>query len=388
VASSWPIFADDEIEAAVTVLKTGRVNYWTGEEVKQFETEFAAYTGCRHALAVANGTVALELALHALGIGSADEVIVPSRTFIATASAVVASGAVPVVADVDRDSQNISAATIGAVLSPRTRCIIVVHLAGWPCDMSPILELAESRGLYVIEDCAQAHGACYQGRHVGSVAHIGAFSFCQDKIMTTAGEGGMITCNDGRLWERAWSYKDHGKNYQAVNAKPPTPGFRWVHDSFGTNWRLTEVQAAIGRVQLRKLDDWVACRRRNASVLRNGLREVRGLHVPNPPADTEHAYYKFYSYVVPERLRSDWNRDRVMQAINDEGIACFSGVCAEIYREVAFTSNGLGPAQRLPNAMHGGETSLMFQVDPTLDAADMEATAAAVRKVMESACLE
>lgn len=384
-SSSWPIFAEDEIEAAVSVLKTGRVNYWTGNEVKQFEDEFAAYTGCGHALAVANGTLALELALRALEIGPGDEVIVPSRTFIATASAVVALGATPIVADVERDSQNISAATILPVLSSRTRGVIVVHLAGWPCDMAPIVALAESHELHVIEDCAQAHGACYQGRPVGSSAHIAAFSFCQDKIMTTAGEGGMITCNDKTLWERAWSYKDHGKNYQAVTATPTTTGFRWVHDSFGSNWRLTEFQAAIGRAQLRKLDDWVEHRRRNAAVLRDGLSRAPALRVPDPPSDLLHSYYKFYAYVEPEALRSDWNRDRVMQVINEEGVACFSGVCAEIYREKAFRTAGLGPAQRLPNAMFGGETSLMFQVDPTLGSADMEAVARVVCQVMESA---
>jgi hypothetical protein len=381
----WPYFGEDEVEAAVAALRSGRVNYWTGEEGRRFEREFAAFTGCAYAVAVANGTVALELALQALGVGPGDEVIVPSRTFIASASCAVMRGATPVVADVDPVSQNLTAETVAAALTPRTKAIIAVHLAGWPCEMDSILELAQEKGLFVIEDCAQAHGATYKGRPVGSFGDAAAFSFCQDKIMTTGGEGGMLTTNRREVWERAWSYKDHGKSYATVYHREHPPGFRWLHESFGTNWRMTEMQAAIGRVQLRKLPAWVAKRRRNAAVLTGRFCRLPALRVTVPPEDVGHAYYKYYTFVRPELLKDGWDRDRVMLAVQAEGIPCFVGSCSEIYREEAFRRAGLGPAEPLPVARELGETSLMFLVHPTLSETDMEDTARAVEKVLRAA---
>ena len=278
----WPSFEPDEIEAVASVLKSAKINYWTGEEGRLFEKEFAAFAGCKHGIAVANGTVALELALHALGIGPGDEVIVPSRTFIASASCVVMRGAIPVIADVDATSQDLTADTIRPLLTSRTKAIIAVHLAGWPCDMDSILELARDHGIKVIEDCAQAHAATYKGRPIGSLGDAAAFSFCQDKIMTTGGEGGMLTTNDDSVWKRAWSFRDHGTSYEAVYHDEDSPGFRWVHESFGTNWRLTEMQSAIGRVLLRKLPHWAAIRRRNASILTRGFSSCPALRVTSP----------------------------------------------------------------------------------------------------------
>src|SRR5438445_2434324 len=327
----WPQLTEDEIDAASSVLRSGNINYWTGEEGRLFEQEFAAFSGCKHAIAVANGTVALELALHALGIGPGDEVVVPSRTFIASASSVVMCGAEPVMADVDRESQNLTANTIRGVLSPRTKAVIAVHLAGWPSDMDPILDLAREHGLKVIEDCAQAHGATYKGRPVGSIGHVGAFSFCQDKIMSTGGEGGMLTTNDDSVWEKAWSFKDHGKSYDAVYRRPHPPGFRWLHESFGTNWRITEMQSALGRVLLRKLPARVNLRRRFASILDEQFSQVPGVRVPVPGHEFRHAYYKYYAFIEPRTIEEGWSRDRILQATLAEGIPCFSGSCSEIY---------------------------------------------------------
>lgn len=383
----WPCFDTEEVEAASAVLRSGKVNYWTGEEGRLFEQEFAAMVGCRHAIALTNGTVALELALYALGLGPGDEVVTTSRTFIASASAVVMRGAKPVIADIDRESQNLTAETVRKVLTPRTRAIIAVHLAGWPCDMDPLLELARERGLKVIEDCAQAHGATYKGRMVGSLGDVAAFSFCQDKIMSTGGEGGMLTTSDPALWERAWAFKDHGKSFEAVFHREHPPGFRWLHESFGTNWRLTEMQSAIGRVLLTKLPKWVEQRRRNAAILAEGLGNLRALRVPLPPADLQHSYYKFYSFVCPERLREGWNRDRILEAIVGRGIPCFSGSCSEIYLEKAFIGAGLGPSERYRVARELGETSLMFLVHPTLNQVDMEDTCRVATTVLTEACL-
>lgn len=377
----WPYFAPDEIEAASAVLASGRVNYWTGEEGRYFEREYAAYVGTKYAIALANGTVALELALHALGIGHGDEVIVPSRTFIASASCAIMCGAVPVIADVDPVSGNLTAETITPVLTPRTKAIIAVHLAGWPCDMDPILDLAREHGLKVIEDCAQAHGATYKGRPVGSIGDVGAFSFCQDKIMTTGGEGGMLTINDERVWEIAWSFKDHGKSFDAVYNRAHPIGFRWLHDSFGTNWRLTEMQSAIGRVLLRKLPEQVALRQRNAAILDESFLRIPALRVVRPPRDLGHSYYKYYVYIRPELLRDGWDRDRIMAAVSAEGVPCSSGSCSEIYLEQAF-SVGLRPPSRLPVARRLGETSMMLLVHPTLSEDDMQNAVRALDKVM------
>jgi dTDP-4-amino-4,6-dideoxygalactose transaminase len=381
--SSWPYFAPDEIEAAVAVLRSGNVNYWTGEEGRLFEKEFASFAGCKHAIAMSNGTVALEGALRALGIGAGDEVITTSRTFIASASCAVAVGARPVIADVHRDSQNITADSIRKVLSPRTKAIVAVHLAGWPCEMDPILELAAEHGLKIVEDCAQAHGATYKGRPVGSMGDVAAFSFCQDKIMTTAGEGGMVTTNSDDLWEKMWAYKDHGKSYDAVYRKQHAPGYRWLHESFGTNWRMTEVQSAIGRVVLRKVPSWLQVRRSYAQRLTDCFSQVAGLRVTSPPVHVAHAYYKYYVFVRPEALRPGWDRDRIAEAIHAEGVPCFTGSCSEIYLEGAFPPEWR-PKSRLPVARELGDTSLMFLVHPTLTEDDIHATCAAVEKVMSA----
>jgi dTDP-4-amino-4,6-dideoxygalactose transaminase len=380
----WPFFAADEIEAAASVLRSGRVNYWTGDEGRQFEREFADFTGCRHAVALANGTVALEAALRAIGVGPGDEVVCPSRTFIASASCATAVGARVVTVDVDRDSQNCSAETIRPMLRPMTKAIIAVHLAGWPCDMDPILELAREHNLYVVEDCAQAHGANYKGRPVGSIGHVAAFSFCQDKHMTTAGEGGMLTTNDATIWERSWSYKDHGKSYDAVYHRQHPAGFRWLHESFGTNWRMTEVQSAIGRLALKKLPGWVERRRSHAATLAQSFSRIPGLRVPFPPADFGHSYYKFYAFVNRKELLPEWSRDRLIQEIIAEGVPCFVGSCSEIYLERAFRKERR-TQDRLPVVRELGDTSLMFLVHPTLSSESIEYTCRVVESVMKSA---
>lgn len=381
-AQPWPFYPDDEVAAATGVLRSGKVNYWTGEECRLFEHEYAAYTGAKYAVAVANGTVALELALYALGVGQGDEVITTSRTYIASASCAVMRGAIPVVVDVDPHSQNISPAAIRAAITARTRAVVAVHLAGWPCDMDPIMDIAAEFGIKVIEDCAQAHGAMYKGRAVGSIGHAGAFSFCQDKIISTGGEGGMLVTNDEIVWERAWAYKDIGRSYDAVYRREHPPGFRWLTDTFGTNWRLTEVQGAIGRLQLAKLDGWRSARQRNALMLTEALKNCPALRLTLPPEDIVHAYYKYYVFVRPEMLAPQWSRDRIVHELNTLGVPCFTGSCSEIYLEKAFESVPVRPAERLPVAQELGETSLMFLVHPTLSRDWMREVAAAIGTVL------
>ncbi|MCF5687113.1 DegT/DnrJ/EryC1/StrS family aminotransferase [Pseudomonas sp. PA-1-3F] len=386
--SPWPSFTEEEADAVRDVVLSNKVNYWTGTQGREFEKEFAAWAGTEFAIGLANGTVALDLALKALGIGAGDEVIVTSRTFLASVSSIVNAGAVPVFADVDRDSQNFSAQTIRAVLTPRTRALICVHLAGWPCDMDPIMALAEEFDLKVIEDCAQAHGARYKGRPVGSIGHIAAWSFCQDKIMTTGGEGGMVTTNDRKLWSDMWSFKDHGKSWEAVYERDHPPGFRWLHESFGTNWRMLEVQAVIGRIQLKRMTDWQASRLANAGQIWECASQLKGLRVPIAPEGSVHAAYKCYVFVEPQALKAGWDRDRILTEISAREVPVFSGSCSEVYLEKAFDNTGWRPASRLPVARELGETSMMFLVHPTLTRSEIEKTCSVLKAVMQLATEE
>jgi dTDP-4-amino-4,6-dideoxygalactose transaminase len=390
----WPNFTQQEADAVSRVLLSNKVNYWTGQECREFEKEFAAWAGTDYAVALANGTLALDVALQAMGIGEGDEVIVTPRSFIASVSTVVNAGAMPVFADVDNNTGNISATTIAPKITDKTKAIICVHLAGWPCDMDEIMALAKQHNLWVIEDCAQAHGAKYKGKPVGSIGHVGAWSFCQDKIMTTGGEGGMVTTNDKALWQKMWEYKDHGKNYDSIYHKQHPPGFRWLHDSFGTNWRMMEMQAVIGRIQLKKMAEWTKIRTKNAKILREALTQFAGeqqfLRIPDIEfhqvmgGDSVHAYYKYYVYVRPENLLENINRDSILNALNEKKIPCFSGSCSEIYLEKAFDNHPSRPNGRLTVAKELGETSLMFLIHPTLTTNEMQTIANTTVDVLTS----
>lgn len=380
--SPWPSFTEEEAKAVHDIVLSNQVNYWTGTECREFEKEFAAWVDASHAVALSNGTLALDVALKALGVGEGDEVIVTPRTFIASISTVVNAGATPVFADIARESQNIEAHTIEPVVTPKTKAIIVVHLAGRPAEMDAIMALAEKHGLYVIEDCAQAHGARYKGRSVGSIGHIGAWSFCQDKIMSTGGEGGMVTTNDEALWRKMWSFKDHGKSYEAVYEREHPPGFRWLHESFGTNWRMLEMQAVIGRIQLKRMASWTSARQCNTAAITEACAEFSVVRTPVVPDYMEHACYKHYCFVEPAELANGWTRDRIIEEIVARGVPCYQGSCSEVYLEKAFDGTGWRPSNPLPNARELGETSMMFLVHPTLTEGEIGKTCAVVREVL------
>ncbi|EGQ8449944.1 aminotransferase [Vibrio parahaemolyticus] len=380
--SPWPSFSQEEADAVSQVLLSNKVNYWTGNECREFEKDFAAWVGCEYAIALGNGTLALDVALKALGVGEGDEVITTPRTFLASASSIVTSGAAPVFADVDLNSQAITAESIQAVLTPKTKAVIVVHLAGMPAEMDAIMALSEQHGFYVIEDCAQAHGAKYKGRSVGTIGHIGAWSFCQDKIMTTGGEGGMVTTNDKALWSTMWSYKDHGKSFDAIYNREHPPGFRWLHESFGTNWRMTELQAVIGRIQLARMPAWTAQRQANAAQIDKVVADLSVVRRIEVPEYSEHAAYKHYLFVEPHNLAEGWTRDRIVETIVERGVPAYQGSCSEVYLEKAFDDTSWRPVQRLSNAVTLGETSLMFLVHPTLTEEEIEKTCQVIREVL------
>lgn len=383
--SPWPDYSSDEAEAVARVLNSNRVNYWTGEEGRLFESEFAKWAGVKYAVAVNNGSVALEMALRCLGVGPGDEVIVSSRTFLASASSIVLVGAEPVFADIDRNTQNLTGSSVQEVLTSRTKAIICVHLAGMPCDMDPILEIAREKGLGIIEDCAQAHGARYKGKSVGSIGDIGAWSFCQDKIMTTGGEGGMVTTNNKQLWSDLWSYKDHGKSWDAVYQRHHAPGYKWLHESIGTNARMTEMQAVLGRIQLKKVDNWVELRRKNSEVIWQAARQAPGLRAPIVPEWAYHSGYKCYVFVEPTMLEQGWNRDRILQEIVGQGVPCYTGSCSEVYLEKAFAKGNWQPKHRLRHAKELGENSLMFLVHPTITDDELKKTCGVMLDVMSQA---
>lgn len=391
--TNWPSFSKEEADKASEVLLSNKVNYWTGQEGRQFEKEFAHFSDSKYAVAVANGTLALDLALVALEVGARnggserDEVIVTSRTFLASVSSIVTAGARPIFADVDANSQNITAESIEAVITKNSRAIIAVHLAGMPCEMDGLMALANKFGIKVIEDCAQAHGAKYKGKSVGSIGHIGAWSFCQDKIMTTGGEGGMVTTNDECLWKKMWAYKDHGKSWDAIYNKEHPPGFRWLHESFGTNWRLTEMQSAIGRIQLKRMLDWTKKRNANAALIESILTKFDCIRIVEVPDYIDHAQYKYYAFIKPELLSEGWTRDRIINEINTLGVPCFQGSCSEVYLEKAFDNKDLRPKKSLPIAKDLGETSLMFLVHPTLTKIEMSEICGAINQVMNKATL-
>lgn len=381
----WPIYAEDEIQAVVEVLKSNKVNYWTGEQGKLFEKEYAEYLGVNHTIAVANGTNALELCLHALGIGPGDEVIVPCRTFMASASCVVEVGAKPVMCDVDLVSQNLTVETIRPHVTAKTKAIIAVHLGGWPCDMEALMAFATQHNLYVIEDCAQAHGAKINDKPVGSFGHMSAFSFCQDKIITTMGEGGLLATDNEAWFKKAWAYKDHGKGYDTVYTKQHPPGFRWLHDSFGSNYRMTEAQSAVGRIQLKKLPHWHVERERNVAIFNEVFQGLTVVNIPQVPASMTHAYYRYYLTVNTDQLKAGWTRDRIIQEINQQGVWCQIGSCSEIYLEEAFQKAGLAPKERFKSAQLLGETSIALLVDPIYNEIEIQQVAKQVQQVLMAA---
>ncbi len=390
--SSWPSYSDEEATSVLSVLMSNKVNYWTGQECREFEKEFALYTESNHAIALSNGTVALDLAFHGLGIKLGDEIIVTSRTFLASVSSIVNAGAIPVFVDISDDTQNITPEAIISAITDKTKSILCVHLAGWSCEMDEIMEIANEHNLFVVEDCAQAHGAKYKGKSVGSIGHVGCWSFCQDKIMTTGGEGGMVTTNDEALWKKMWAFKDHGKSYDTVYNKKHPPGFRWLHESFGTNWRMTEIQGAIGRIQLKRMPDWTAKRNHNQNAIWNTAKSLNGLRVPqfkcasclgcDDSNKCVHAAYKCYVFVEPEQLKEGWTRDGIIDGIVERGVPCFSGSCSEVYLEKAFEQTDYRPHKRLPVAKELGETSLMFLVHPTLTEAEIQKTCDVLSEVM------
>ena len=378
--STWPQIADDDKAAVADVLSSNRLNYWTGTRCREFEEEWSALHDGRKALCLANGSLTLDAALRALGIGPGDEVIVSPRSYVASAMCVVMAGAIPVFADVDPTSGCLTPQTAEAVRSDKTRAIIPVHIGGWPCDMDQMMSWARKLGIRVIEDCAQAHGGHWNGRPLGTFGDIGSWSFCQDKIMTTGGEGGMVCIRDKALWKKVWSIINHGKDYDkstSPRGNDEPKGFRWTIKNYGTNMRMTEMQAAIGLCQLQKLKEWVNIRQRNSQILNRVLSEITELSIPEIPLG--HACYRFVAYTTG--ANAEQLRNKLLDILQEQGLPAMQGACPEIYQEEVFGLSHLNPISinrgqldqdgRLPVARRLGETSLTFFCHHTIDEVTM-----------------
>lgn len=379
--SKWPTYNDKMIDNVVKILKSGKVNQWTGSKVYEFEKKFSEYFGIDHSIAIFNGTVALELCLKAIDLKNEDEVIVSSRTFIASAFCINTCKGIPVFVDVDKNSQNITLFNIKKAVTDKTKAVILVHLAGWPCELEEIVNWCHSQNIFIIEDCAQAHGAKYNNKYVGTWGDINAWSFCQDKIISTGGEGGMVTTNNHQLFLKAWSYKDHGKNYEktigAISSPVKSGIFRWVHDSIGTNWRMTEIQASIGIDSLDNLQEWIEIRRNNSKIFNEILKDCKLIRIAIPDDKYYHSYYKYYCFIKPKFLKENYSRDDIIVELNTKGIPCFQGTCGEIYLEKAYDLN-----LNLPITKSLSETSLMFLVDPTYTSTTIREIALKIKEVL------
>ena len=383
--SSWPFYSEDEINAVSSVLSSGLVNKWFGNITNAFETEFAKYFNLKNALTTANGTLSLEAAYSAIDFKEGEELITTPRSFIATASSAVVKGARVRFADVDIDSGNITSNSIEPLINKKTRAITVVHLAGWPADIKNIAALAKTYDLDLIEDCSQAHGAKFEGKFVGTFSDISTWSFCNDKIISTGGEGGMISSRNSKYFQKIWSYRDHGKDKNLVENKSSVSSYNWLHSNLGSNIRMTELQSAIGRLQLTKLEGWIEKRKYNAQIFKSYLSEINSVRVPLPNKNIKSAWYKFYCYVVPKALKDGWSRDRIIEEITNSGFPAFSGSCSELYLEKCFKDFYKSPKRRLTVAKQLGETSLMFLIHPTITNKEIHNYASVARKVLKLA---
>ncbi|MFC1715992.1 DegT/DnrJ/EryC1/StrS family aminotransferase [Candidatus Poribacteria bacterium] len=401
----WPQFDEKAIKAVEEVLRSGKVNYWTGPKGMEFERKYAEWQGSKYAISVANGTAALHVALTALGIGPGDEVIVPSYTFIASSFSIVQAGAIPRFADVNLDDHCISVESAEKLVNERTRAIMPVHLYGNVCDMDKIMAFARKHDLYVIEDNAEAFGGVYKGRKTGTIGHMAACSFCQNKTFTTGGEGGMVTTDDEELAWQARSFRDHGYDVkERLNLLELEQKLPYIHNMVGWNYRMTEMQSVIGLAELQRIDDWnMPRRKRNARIIMDAIKDLP--QVKYMPVDTEERQNGWYVCAFSldiENMTCDV--DQFVAATGAEGAPCWRVFWPQCHTETAFQKyNSFGRSGfpfkskeytnpesvdysnvEIPNAMwHQSHTFTCFAY-PTFSAEDCEQIGEALVKVIKA----
>lgn len=401
----WPRFDQNAIDKVVGVLKSGKVNYWTGPLGREFEEKYAQWQGSRFAISTATGTAALHTALTALGIGPGDEVIVPSYTFIATSFSVVQAGAIPRFADVNLEDHCINLESAEKLVTEKTRAIIPVHLYGNVCDLDPVMDFAEKHGLFVIEDNAEAFGGEYKGRKTGTIGHMAACSFCQNKTFTTGGEGGMVTTDNEDLAWKARSFRDHGYDVrERLNLLELEQKLPYIHNMVGFNYRMTEMQSAIGLAELERMDSWnMPMRRRNGRIIKERLdKNPKILYTPVDTPERRNGWYAMAFSLDVDSM--DCDIQQFVAAAAAEGAPVWKVFWPQCHTERAFmekrafgksgfpftskeytlpSSVDYGSVE-VPNALwHETHTFTCFGF-PTSTEEDMHQIADAVEKVIEA----
>lgn len=365
----WPVLGDQDVAAVTDALRSGRLTQLTGGAVADFENAFADWHDVPHAIATSSGTTAIHTALAAIDIGPGDEVIVPSHTFIASATPVLHQRATPVFGDVDERTFCLDSASVEDRITPRTRAIIAVHLNGHPADLDPLLAITQTRGIHIVEDAAQAHGALYNSRKVGTIGVAGCFSFWEDKIITTGGEGGAIITSDDTLAQRMRRIRHHGEG--------PMEGERaYFHLELGYNYRMSSMHAATGLVQLRKLDDYLEARRRNAAYLTERLGELPGIEPPYVAKGCVHSYYKYICRLRPE---AGIDIADFVRAVAAEGIPISRRYPTPLPQQPVFRDLD---AATCPVAERIAGELFTLLVHPTVTTSDLDDVVEAVRKVL------
>ena len=362
--SKWPNYDSKIINKIINILKSGRTNYLIGKEGSKFEKNFSKFYNIKYTNVVANASLGLELSLLSLNLKKGDEVIVTPRSYHSSVSSIIRAGLTPIFADIDRYSMNICPKSIEKNISKKTKAIICVHLYGMPCDMKKINKLCTKFKLKVIEDCSQAHGTKISKKYVGSFGDISVFSFCQDKIISTGGEGGMIATNNKKLHNKIWSLKEIGKNktkYHKVDNS--SNNFPYLHDSIGTNARITEIQSCIGNYQLNKLKNYIRRRNLNAMIYYEKLKKCKYLIIPKFSSNITHSYYR-YTVIINDKLIK---RSLLMKNLKMEGVECNVGGCPTIYDEKYFKKNFRINKNNFPNTEYLKDKTISFIVDQTVD---------------------
>ena len=332
---NWPNFSQNLIQKVVKVIKSGNINYTYGTQGKKFENFFSKYIGNKYSIALCNGTAALEVALKSLELPKKSEIIVPARSFFSSAACIVNTGHIPIFADVDLITQNISIQDVKKKITKRTKAIICVHLGGMPCDMYNLKKIAKKNNLKIIEDCSQAHGASIENKKIGSFGDISTWSFCTDKIISTLGEGGMISTNKKKLYEFCKSYINHGTKLK--NDKKNFNKFIYNKDSFGTNLRLTEIQSCSGLEQLKNLKKIQIKREKMSKDYFNLIMKNQNhLYSYYPPQKTKSAWYRFYFFIKSDVKNYKKIRNKIIKNLKQKNLRCFTGACPEIYLEKSF----------------------------------------------------
>ena len=363
---NWPIVSSKEIKIVNKVLKSNKLNYWTGTNCTNFEKEFSNKFKIKYSISLANGSVGLDIAIKSLKLKKNSEIIVTPRSYISSVTSVINQGLKPIFADIDLNSQNIEAKNIEKKITKNTKAVVVVHLGGMPSNMIKIKELAKKYNLKIIEDCSQAHGAKINNKYVGTFGDVSVWSFCNDKILNTLGEGGIVATKNRNNFKNLWSLKDCGKNYSKLRKKKRQFKFRWVHDFEGTNLRMTEVQAAVGRYQLKQLDKWIKKRNINSIKINKVCEKFRSIKTQKTPKNFTNAYYRCYVFLRPNFIKKGWTREKILKYLNKIGLYCDVGSCPEIYKEKFLITNKLVSSKELENASLVGKTSIAFKVSPNI----------------------